>query len=548
MMLKDISPTAIPGFDARIVANHDTVSQIHTEDAAQLPWYASLFMAFGAWITALLGIGAVLALVDLVTGDLDEELLLFIGLFLLAASLPTARRLQGPFAAQLSLVTILAAQGLTVGASWAISEQELVASLVSLSISALIIWRHPIVTLSFLTTAASLVMLAIALATGDVGYWVDVMAVLGLGLGAYLWLKPPPGRDWTGVAFALLLCLPLLGIGLHLGESDSRHLNDLIIQHDRAAIAAGWVAKLMILAISLDALRRIQPTLGQRRGIVVGAILTALILAQPLGGAAATGLMTLGYLMASPAMMVLMGIAQIIAIGQFYYELDVSLLAKSGMLAVLGAIALIGWWVLWGRLWGHSPAADTGDNRAASKPSVQAGPRLVILGVLAALITGIAAQAVISRETIIAEGRQILLPLAPVDPRSLMQGDYMILRLDPDVLPAADTTPRVGFISLDIAEDGTVIGRSAPIGGHDGTISLDRLPGASAQINLAYHPSRGGFGGRGQLGYGIDSFFFQEGHAAIYQSAAYAVLRVSETGQAVLIGLADGNKQLIAPP
>jgi uncharacterized membrane-anchored protein len=42
------------------------------------------------------------------------------------------------------------------------------------------------------------------------------------------------------------------------------------------------------------------------------------------------------------------------------------------------------------------------------------------------------------RETLISSGRTVLLELAPVDPRSLMQGDYMALRikLANDAFPA----------------------------------------------------------------------------------------------------------------
>ena len=542
MITEAVNPQDIPGLNAEEELATLATKPGDEADHHDMPWYASLFMALGAWITALLGIATVIAIVELFTDSFNEDLFLIIGLLMLATSLSICNRVNSLFGSQVCLVMILAAQGLTVGASWVISEKALAAGLVSFVITSLIIWRHPVITLSFLSSFASSMVLAIGLSETGFAYWVDTIAVISLVTGACLWLRPPAGRDWTGVAFALLLALPLLGIGLHLEDSDSRFINDLLIQHERAPLAAGWLTKFTILGISLYALRQIKPVWHHQQTIIASAVLSVLILAQPLGGAAATGLMVLGYLMASPAMMVLTGLAQIVAIGQFYYELDVSLLMKSGILAALGAIALIGWWALWG---GQRLRTEP-DDQIRHKPRSTTIPRAAIIGLTAAMITGIAAQAVISREAIIADGQQILLPLAPVDPRSLMQGDYMILRLDPEVLPEAGTTPRIGSISLDIAQDGTVIGRSKPTEGN-GTISLDRLPGASDQIALNYHPSRGGFGRRGRLGYGIDSFFFQEGHAALYQNADYAVLRVGENGQAVLIGLADENKQLITP-
>ena len=63
---------------------------------------------------------------------------------------------------------------------------------------------------------------------------------------------------------------------------------------------------------------------------------------------------------------------------------------------------------------------------------------LLRAGILAALalVGGAALQAVRNNERIIAQGRVVLVELAPVDPRSLMQGDYMMLRFAiDDALP-----------------------------------------------------------------------------------------------------------------
>ena len=46
----------------------------------------------------------------------------------------------------------------------------------------------------------------------------------------------------------------------------------------------------------------------------------------------------------------------------------------------------------------------------------------------ALLVLGVVNAAIVGKETIKREGDTVYLPLAPVDPRSLMQGDYMALR------------------------------------------------------------------------------------------------------------------------
>ena len=52
-----------------------------------------------------------------------------------------------------------------------------------------------------------------------------------------------------------------------------------------------------------------------------------------------------------------------------------------------------------------------------------------IVAVVAGLVVLVVVNwSIYDREQLLAEGRVVLLPLAPVDPRSLMQGDYMALR------------------------------------------------------------------------------------------------------------------------
>lgn len=49
----------------------------------------------------------------------------------------------------------------------------------------------------------------------------------------------------------------------------------------------------------------------------------------------------------------------------------------------------------------------------------------------------------------------------------------------------------------------------------------------------------------GELRYGAESFFFQEGDAERYEEARYGVLRLDEAGGSVLAGLAGEDRKLI---
>jgi uncharacterized membrane-anchored protein len=149
---------------------------------------------------------------------------------------------------------------------------------------------------------------------------------------------------------------------------------------------------------------------------------------------------------------------------------------------------------------------------------------------LIALLAGLAILAVVNtmvwqREQLLAAGRVVLLELAPVDPRSLMQGDYMALRFkvaaeafgarDPD-RPAADgrLVLRVdarGVATFARIDDGT------PLGADEVAI---RFRVRNGEPKLA-----------------TNAFFFEEGSADRYEAARYGEFRVDASGEAILTGL-----------
>jgi uncharacterized membrane-anchored protein len=47
---------------------------------------------------------------------------------------------------------------------------------------------------------------------------------------------------------------------------------------------------------------------------------------------------------------------------------------------------------------------------------------------------------------------------------------------------------------------------------------------------------------------GAESFFFQEGHAKYYNGAKYGELRVSESGDGILVGLRGQGLERLGPP
>ena len=77
---------------------------------------------------------------------------------------------------------------------------------------------------------------------------------------------------------------------------------------------------------------------------------------------------------------------------------------------------------------GAAPDAHSQDGPRAILPPVSAALRWRTVGVLGGLALVLAvASGIWQREQLLGSGRVVILELAPVDPRSLMQGDYMAL-------------------------------------------------------------------------------------------------------------------------
>lgn len=156
---------------------------------------------------------------------------------------------------------------------------------------------------------------------------------------------------------------------------------------------------------------------------------------------------------------------------------------------------------------------------------------LLVIGLAVALIVinlGIA-----SRERLLRDGDIVFLQLAPVDPRSLMQGDYMAL----DFAIAQDVRAALGD---DVLSDGHHDGYAVLALAADRTSNFVReQPGVEplspGEIALRYR-LRGG-----QPRIVTNAWFFPEGQADRYQPARYGELRIGADGEALLVALRDAN-------
>jgi len=159
---------------------------------------------------------------------------------------------------------------------------------------------------------------------------------------------------------------------------------------------------------------------------------------------------------------------------------------------------------------------------------------ITLWGVLAFILISVNFQ-IIDKEKIITHGDAILLELAPRDPRSLLQGDFMALRYK----LAADILRRLSHIS-------STSGRVVIVLDENWVATFRRMdsPGQA----LAENEKRLFFRKRGRaVRVASDAYFFQEGHGKFYRNAHYGELRVNADGESVLVGLRDHEFKLLIP-
>lgn len=143
------------------------------------------------------------------------------------------------------------------------------------------------------------------------------------------------------------------------------------------------------------------------------------------------------------------------------------------------------------------------------------------------------------KENHLAEGKIVYLELAPIDPRSLMQGDYMALRFHVataiyDALPKADKSKR--WRQKVVATDGYVIVNvnEQNIGTFKGL--YENKPLSNNDVLMRYRVRNG------KVKFATNAYFFQEGHGKYYQLAQYGLFRVDDEGELLLASM--HNKDL----
>lgn len=201
-----------------------------------------------------------------------------------------------------------------------------------------------------------------------------------------------------------------------------------------------------------------------------------------------------------------------------YYDLLWSLLHKSITFLLIGCL------LLWITKWYDRFLANE------SKPvSFVRRKWLPVLAVIMLQLAIVGVQ-VGKSETLLANGKAIRLELQPVDPRSLLQGDYVILRYSISALelkPEPNINEKVS-VGLVQNEEGVYEYNGSFVKGR-----AEEASPAKADVWIT-----GRYKGDGRIEYGIENYFVSEGTGLeLEQKAKYANVKVSKSGDALILSI-----------
>lgn len=308
-----------------------TEEQARRED---LPWYVKGMLGAAAWIASLLVVafGVFLAASLFSTWD-DAEPFMVIGLVFFSAGLWMLHRATSFFQKQLATAVALAGMAMTTLAIALLADHLAIAALTAAALAAIGIALSRDGVYQALASAFAIGAILVAMLEADaplLHLWIALPLPVGCGL-----LMHPTRMDTRPLAVVLLFTTPLALLwtnpGFELGIPG---------QDDIGAWLARAVAIVTIGALLLPVISS-----GARRGIILGACLLIGIVLPP-AGAAGLALLALAYALGSR----LLALGGIIITGYvlnaFYYDLDTTLLVKSGMLILAGIVLIASWFLL----------------------------------------------------------------------------------------------------------------------------------------------------------------------------------------------------------
>lgn len=499
-----------------------------THEDTTRPWPIVLMTGLGAWLAAI----PFIAVIFMIGGDVltwGPMSYLMGGLFLAGALFILRGDGRSEFVEQLALPALLVG-GVLLGMGLYRDTQPLIAGALLTLIALGVAWR---ITQNWLRVLLGAVACSTFIAMVANNTKFDEMQLWGgIHCALLVWLvattlsdKQPVSATNAGNLIALesasggWIALVLFGLAAISGKTfmlgaQWNHMGSRGLASTLVGAPLPQTVSLIMAIAGAAWLAHSWTVLRTPRLLLVAALLAALSWLIPMLGGA---LLVLAVCVASsrwiPAATAAVAAAWIF--GSFYYQLNVSLSSKAAIMTCMGAAFGLIAWLNWRR-----------QSRRDATPVHASRWRQTGIAVSLAATLIVANGAIWQKENLIANGRPVFMELAPADPRSLMQGDYMALRFHMPVLDKAELSAarRIKVVAK-------IDARSVAI--MQGIDSGKPLEPDEILIELLHTG--------GGLRPATDAWHFKEGEADRWAKARFGEFRIDGQGRALLVGLRGAN-------
>ncbi len=491
-------------------------------------WYIRLMMVFGAWIASIFFLLAIF-IAELVK---SAESALVMGTVWIIAAVFLRRKASQTFPVQLALALSVAGH---IMFCYALADifNDALAAVVSMIVLSIVLYPLYKDVLHRFLSPLSAIAFIIFWIYDEKFYWMFHILILAeIVAVAILFTNAKIKSDFRPLAYAFAVAIPATLLLILIGEPIrflfryNGWLNfDWLIAKVIFSFALLWLYQWALG--SLERLKQPPILFGVIATLILGFISTPGLLA-------ALWLMILGYSLRDYILIALATIFFPVFITIYYYNLDLTLDIKSYILIASGIIFLLMRWYL-------SKFKDEEKGTLSIFPSTPINFRSPALwATLSALVLVlfVVNSMIVQKESVLASGKTVLLRLAPVDPRSLIQGDYMVLDYEISrqfTREKLTAVPREGNLVIKIDENNVATFLRFYKG-------ENLAPGEHLlyyRVNIDRYFSR--------MRLGAESFFFQEGHAKYYETARYGELKVDAKGNSVLAGLRGEKFEVLKP-
>jgi uncharacterized membrane-anchored protein len=505
------------------------------------PWYIRFIQGFAGWLAAIFIMAFFGTFFSFIFKQPSGGLVVALGLVCSVAGYVLIKLKSNDFIDQLGMAFSLSGQLLfAIGLFFFMEISSTFGAFILGFYQLFLAWILPQYAHRLLSTAFGLFALLIGL--NLLGYFGIGTALVAVTF-TFIWLKENDwGKNymaWEAIGFGSILTVIFSSGFLITGKyllRDSFRINTGWL-YENAELISSLLIALIFVNVALVLLKEYKIKFDSKSALLsfVAAIGLIIISFKIDGLSIGLLIVLLGFARHRLVLIVFGAFTVISFFSWYYYNLQATLLYKSIVLVLLGIAMLVAWFTL-----KIIYKSDSHNNTNIYKLLPLKATKWIAVCTVFLILVGINFN-IKEKEKLIENGEVLLFKLAPVDPRSLMQGDYMRLRFE-----LANTL-------LKEIRESHKQNNNKRIENYEGQVIIRKDEKSIVSFVALYTDQELAENHRlipykyrnGSIKFTTNAFYFQEGKANHFQKSEYGEFKMSDKGDIILVHMVDKDLKIL---